>query len=239
MFGKIKNKEIVNLKDNTKEFMKEFENMIKKSKNDMTIIRNILKFMANSVQGELFSKYYYNDRNYPFNEKNFAECIRSSITLGQYKKEIKVKEDITILLQEIPIISNIWDGDRIFSCLEKIGEVNGNKFREDNNNSDVVLVKPLGLVLTYNGNHSINSAIINKDNAKIRIDKIIDISEILDEYKFDGENYINISTGKKINDNFLKNNSEPFVYSLGLMFEMARILKKHDIDLTEKYLQKK
>ena len=190
------------------------------------------------MQGELFLKYYYNDKNYPFDQKDFTECVRSSITLGQYKNEIKVKEDITILLQEIPIISNVWDGNRIFSCLEKIGEINGNKFRDDNNNTDVVLVKPLGLILTYNGNHSINLAIINKDNSKIRIDRIIDISEILNEYKFDGENYINITTSKKINNNLLKNNSEPFTYSLGLMFEMARILKKHNIDLTEKYLQK-
>ena len=58
------------------------------------------------------------------------------------------------------------------------------------------------------------------------------------KYKFDGKSYINITTRKKINYNFLKNNSEPFTYSLGLMFEMARILKKHNIDLTEKYLQK-
>lgn len=153
--------------------------------------------MANSVQGELFSKYYYNDRNYPSNYKNFPECIRSSITLGQYKNEIKVKEDITISLQEIPIISNVWDGNRIFSCLEKIGEINGNKFREGNTNTDVVLVKPLGLILTYNGNHSINSAIINKDNAKIKINRIIDISEILNEYKFNGESYIDITISKK------------------------------------------
>ncbi|BBM53323.1 hypothetical protein JMUB3935_2310 [Leptotrichia trevisanii] len=237
----IKNKEIITLADNTKRFINEFEKIVIacKEKENLIIIKNILKFMANSVQGELFSKYYYNDRNYPSNYKDFPECVRSSITLGQYKNEIKVKEDITILLQEIPIISNVWDGDRIFSCLEEIGEINGNKFRDDNNNTDVVLVKPLGLILTYNGNHSINSVIINKDNAKIRINRIIDISETLNEYKFDGENYINITTSQKINDSFLKNNSKPFVYSLGLMFEMARILKKHNIDLTEKYLQKK
>lgn len=42
MFGKVKNKERVSLKNNTEEFIKEFENIIKKSKDNMTIIRNIL-----------------------------------------------------------------------------------------------------------------------------------------------------------------------------------------------------
>jgi hypothetical protein len=42
VFGKVKNKERVSLKNNTEEFIKEFENIIKKSKDNMTIIRNIL-----------------------------------------------------------------------------------------------------------------------------------------------------------------------------------------------------
>ena len=38
--------------------------------------------------------------------------------------------------------------------------------------------------------------------------------------------YVDIITNEKINNNFLKNNSEPFIYTLGLFFEMARVLKE-------------
>ena len=45
-------------------------------------------------------------------------------------------------------------------------------------------------------------------------------------YKFNGKDYVDIITNEKINNNFLKNNSEPFIYTLGLFFEMARVLKE-------------
>lgn len=41
-----------------------------------------------------------------------------------------------------------------------------------------------------------------------------------------GKDYVDIITNEKINNNFLKNNSEPFIYTLGLFFEMARVLKE-------------
>lgn len=36
----------------------------------------------------------------------------------------------------------------------------------------------------------------------------------------------NIITNEIINDDTLKNNSEPFLYTLGLLFEMARVLNE-------------
>ena len=48
----------------------------------------------------------------------------------------------------------------------------------------------------------------------------VDISPVLEK------DYVDIITNEKINNNFLKNNSEPFIYTLGLFFEMARVLKE-------------
>jgi hypothetical protein len=54
----------------------------------------------------------------------------------------------------------------------------------------------------------------------------VDIFPVLEKDKFNGKDYVDIITNEKINNNFLKNNSEPFIYTLGLFFEMARVLKE-------------
>lgn len=70
-----------------------------------------------------------------------------------------------------------------------------------------------------------NSAIVHNEG-KIIANVTVDISPVLEKYKFNGKDYVDIITNEKINNNFLKNNSEPFIYTLGLFFEMARVLKE-------------
>ena len=238
----IKNKKKLMLVDNTEKFINEFEKIVItcKEKGNFIIIRNILKFMANSVQAELFYKYYFIKKEYfskNIKDINLNQYLEKSLTLDIDTEEIGQKE-MNFFINEIPIISAPQDEEAIFSNLMTIGEINNNKF-VDTYNFCGVLIKPLGIFIVKNANHSVNSALINKDNTEIKQKfEVIDISPNFQKYKFNGKSYINITTSKKINDNLLKNNSEPFTYSLGLMFEMARILKKHNIDLTEKYLQK-
>ena len=70
-----------------------------------------------------------------------------------------------------------------------------------------------------------NSAIVHNEG-EIIANVTVDISPVLEKYKFNGKDYVDIITMEKINNNFLKNNSEPFIYTLGLFFEMARVLKE-------------
>lgn len=70
-----------------------------------------------------------------------------------------------------------------------------------------------------------NSAIVHNEG-EIIANVTVDISPVLEKYKFNGKDYVDIITNEKINNNFLKNNSEPFIYTLGLFFEMARVLKE-------------
>ena len=70
-----------------------------------------------------------------------------------------------------------------------------------------------------------NSAIVHNEG-EIITNVTVDISPVLEKYKFNGKDYVDIITNVKINNNFLKNNSEPFIYTLGLFFEMARVLKE-------------
>ena len=69
------------------------------------------------------------------------------------------------------------------------------------------------------------SAIVHNEG-EIIANVTVDISPVLEKYKFNGKDYVDIITNEKINNNFLKNNSEPFIYTLGLFFEMARVLKE-------------
>ncbi|RGI45068.1 hypothetical protein DXB52_12975 [Ruminococcus sp. OM04-4AA] len=69
-----------------------------------------------------------------------------------------------------------------------------------------------------------NAAIVYNEG-EIIVNTVIDISEVLEKYRFDGKKYVNIETNKKVNIKNLKNNSESFTYTFGLLFEMARVLK--------------
>lgn len=80
------------------------------------------------------------------------------------------------------------------------------------------------MIIVDGGNHSVNSAIIHNEG-EVVVKTKADISPVLDRYEFNGKDYLNIHTKEKYEDSFLKNNSEPFTYTLGLLFEMARVLK--------------
>ena len=63
-----------------------------------------------------------------------------------------------------------------------------------------------------------NSAIVHNEG-EIIANVTVDISPVLEKYKFNGKDYVDIITNEKINNNFLKNNSEPFIYTLGLFLK--------------------
>ena len=92
------------------------------------------------------------------------------------------------------------------------------------------------MIVTTNGNHSINSAIIHNEG-QVQIDKCYDLSDLFDKYRFDGIDFLDMEANRKINLNFLVNDSKPLFYELGLIFEMGRILNKYDINLIN-YLNK-
>lgn len=219
-FQKNNRMENVSLEENTKHFIDDFKIIVEQ--NNQTTINRFIKFMANSVQGELISKCLYNNRSYA----EYIEYVIHSLVLNlSYEEfhECSIKFNVT----ETPIISCIWNYTRMFDNLKRIGKCNKNPFDGEaySVNINAYLINPLGLVIVYNGNHSVNSAIVHNEG-EIIANAAVDISPVLEKYRFNGKDYVDIITNKKINDNFLKNNSEPFIYTLGLFFEMARVLKE-------------
>lgn len=72
--------------------------------------------------------------------------------------------------------------------MDGIGECNKNPFdgKANTGNINACLINPLGLVLVDNGNHSVNSAIIHNEG-EIIVKTIVDISPVLEKYKFNGK----------------------------------------------------
>lgn len=217
--------EKISIEENTRVFIEDFSKLIKKGNKET--IQKLIKFLANSIQGEFLSKCFYNDRNYGKYDLYILHSLLLDLSFKDYQKC-----DIKMNVSQIPIISCVWNHKKIIDNLYSIGVCNGNPFNGVTNawNISACLVEPLGLVIVLNGNHSVNSAIIHNEG-EINVDTKVDISSILERYKFDGKNYIDIYTKEKVSFSFLKNNSEPFTYILGLFFEMARVLKINKIQL--------
>lgn len=212
----------VTIEENTKVFLEDFRMLVKSEK--YHAIRKIIKFIADSIQGELFTKCSYNSNN-------FGGYIQEII--GSFFKDENLLEEsqIEVNIAEYPVISCIWNHSRVISSLMRIGTINGNSFDGEKYawNIDAYLIKPLNLVLVINGNHSVNAAIIYSEGT-IKVKHILDLHNSLEKYKFNGKDYIYRESGKRVCQ-CLKNGSEPYTYSLGLLFEIARILEEEKISL--------
>ena len=216
---KVITSENISIEENTKVFIKDFLILVKNGKKET--VQNLIKFMANSIQAELLSKCLYNDRNYKNYMRNITYSILLDLPFENYQKcNIKVN------IAQTPIISCVWNHRRVIDNLCHIGICHGNPFDGDANayNIEACLVEPLGLIIVEGGNHSVNSGIIHNEG-EIIVNTKVDISSVLEKYEFNGKNYVDRHTKEKINNIFLKNYSEPFTYTLGLFFEMARVLK--------------
>ncbi|HDE3760592.1 DUF6710 family protein [Staphylococcus aureus] len=124
--------------------------------------------------------------------------------------------------KDYPIISMIWNPDRVLRNIMQIGgnvwDNKHNKYNdfEVDDNHDVVYVYPMGVVLTQSGNHSVNAGKV-KGEGSIKVDKVWDISPLYEEYYFDGR-YLLDNDGDKYE----------IPFELGIVFEIGRILKEYE-----------
>lgn len=217
--------ERVSIEENTDVFIRNFELLVEKA--DVETIKRMIKLIANSIQGQLISKCFYNGRNYVMFIRNVKKSILIDLPSENY---VKYNERVDIATN--PVISCVWNGARLISAMSNINIFVGNPFDGIRNSQNIIayMVKPINLVIVVNGNHSVNSAIVHGEGELI-VNEVIDIKPLLEKYRFTGREYVDIKTNKPINYKLLKNKSEPFVYELGLLFEMARILDKKGICL--------
>lgn len=217
------------LKKNTIKYLEGFEKIVETKNIDN--IMYVIKFMANTIQGRLNTMVYYNNCNY-----DVINLIKKCLVLYKMNSDNKPCK-YTCDIKSTPIISCIWNNERVIGNIIDIGICNDNPFIGiKNTNVSGFLIEPIGLIVITNGNHSINSAIIHNEG-QVQIDKCYNISDLFDKYRFDGIDFLDIKTNKRMNLRHLVKDSKPLFYELGLIFEMGRILNKYDINLIN-YLNK-
>lgn len=185
LFKKQKKKQQgVTIEENTQIFIEDFKKLVDEGKKES--VRSVIKFMANSIQSELFTKCMYNDRNYQ--GIGYMRAILNSFLLD-LSFDFWQKCNIHLKVQNTPIISCVWNHSRMIDGLMGLGEINKNPFNGISfaYNIHAFLIEPLGLVVVDNGNHSVNAAIVYNEG-EIIVNTVIDISEVLEKYRFDGKN---------------------------------------------------
>ena len=211
--------------DNFSLFFMEFNKFIERG--DKILIYRYLKFLTNGIQAKLdmFCDYY---RAKYENYRLFSSFLPYNL-LSDYYCVDKVCE-----IKDTPIITSIWNMDRVFDKLIGIGKDVGNEFRFDdisvNNNIEAVLIKELGLMFVTSSNHSINSAII-KEEGKLPIYNEISLKKFLNLYRFDGEKYLFIENNKPIDCSWCIDSCKPMLKELGYLFEIGRVLFNNNIEL--------
>ena len=191
LFKKQKKKQQgVTIEENTQIFIEDFKKLVDEGKKES--VRSVIKFMANSIQSELFTKCMYNDRNYQ--GIGYMRAILNSFLLD-LSFDFWQKCNIHLKVQNTPIISCVWNHSRMIDGLMGLGEINKNPFNGISfaYNIHAFLIEPLGLVVVDNGNHSVNAAIVYNEG-EIIVNTVIDISEVLEKYRFDGKKYVNMKT---------------------------------------------
>lgn len=165
------------------------------------------------------------NENYTTPKINMLNFFMSQTTnLTTIKQKKLNNNDFLVHLNKDPILP--WPKvhrDYIY-CLKNIGK---NKclgeWTQDHNNEKnhiVSIWQPWGIAFVEGGNHSIATGIIVGEGTVIP-DAVYDVGFLLDEMMCDGENYICLKTNKILS---------PVNYiHIGAIFEIGRLLKKHNI----------
>lgn len=164
----------------------------------------------------------------------------NNIFYREISEKGKIYENLNLNVSNAksPMITEIWNPDRILDNIKSIGKgmmykrflnideadeylLNSsmkkeNYFEFDEINHFAHYIYPLGITHVINGNHSIFSGMI-KGEGHIKVDKVIDISYLYDDYYFDGTYITNSKTNEK----------EKIYFELGALFEIGRVLLKH------------
>jgi len=127
-----------------------------------------------------------------------------------------------ICLNKHLIIPAAWNKDRFVSNVTKIGRDCNNPFSYDFINHMSYLFFPIGIVILYNGNHSVLTGIL-KNEGKIKTNNAFDLRNKYNQIRFDGTYYREIETDEILHK--VKN------FELGAIFEIGRVLAENNIDL--------
>jgi len=144
------------------------------------------------------------------------------------KKEVAVNRDFCISLARNPVVTKIWDKERLVENLSRVAEPD-NPWQQDKINHMYNIYLPMGVTEIHNGNHSSNSGII-KGEGELKVfvnppigfahTTVYDMSDLYDEYYYDGTYF-----RSKLDKHFKMKGS----FESGCIFEIGRCIQKKGI----------
>ena len=206
---------------------------------NVTAANKLIKSVSNAAQLNLVLETSASTESSPLQARtSIMESLvlmRTIISLegdnSSHKPIFEPKMKRTFRISETPIVSEIWNLDRVWDHLEDIGVDAGNPYDGFTNRNNIwgKIIRPLDLVIIENGNHSTNSAIL-KNEGEVSIEGQYDISPLFDVIRFNGIDYL-YKKPKSIMPKWKKVN-RPVNYYFGLLFEISKIISKsHSSDV--------
>lgn len=187
---------------------------------------DVVRLVGRKIQTEYLTNLLYKkyDSELPslFPEEVLFDLRASLSQEGKEFEDIitELKIEKTVSLSHDLVLPWSWRTSRLVNCIAQIGEGRADgPWRQDNNhNVDIWL--PMGIVWVYGGNHSISTGIL-QGKGSIKPKAIYDISAVYDYVDCDGVNYYRIEDGFIISQ--VKN------AEIAAIFEIGRLMKENSI----------
>lgn len=197
-------------------------------------IFSYIKVFTDAIQNQLAVEIIKNGRDNVEIQKghyfNTVDALNHSINSILFKNLYSLSNrykasDLKISNGKDPILTSIWESDRIVDNMSNIGKgmmekasfENGvkkeNTFKFDSMNHLSRYIYPWGITQVNNGNHSIFSG-MNKGEGYICPNEVYDVSYLYNIYYFDGTYLINKHTEDR----------NEILFEIGSIFEIGRLL---------------
>lgn len=128
-------------------------------------------------------------------------------------------------INRLPILLNLWDGEKILDNFIAINDNNvfdGIRFSSNIQNH---YLYPMNIIVCTGANHSQLSARY-QNKGKTIINEIKDFTSLYDRVKFDGANYIKVEDNEIIEMEY----DENILFYSGVIFELGRYLLGGDYE---------
>lgn len=162
------------------------------------------------------------EKEHDVQDNSLIEEIYSKIErcLFLNRKTIPIeKEHSKIDINNLPILLNPWNGERIldnFIIINDNNVIDGVRFSSNIQNH---YLYPMNIVVCTGGNHSQLSARYQNKGETV-INEIKDLTSLYDKIKFDGANYIKVEDNAIIEMEY----DENILFYSGVIFELGRYL---------------
>lgn len=131
---------------------------------------------------------------------------------------LKQSGEIKVEINAIPILLNVWNGDRVIDNFQGINENNKFDGIKHKNNIQNYYLYPMNFIVCFGGNHSQFAARYKNDGHTV-VEKIVDYSNVYSTITFDGVGFTD-----KNNEYLELDYSEDEVFYAGVLYELGRYI---------------